>query len=274
LNENRWRFGSARRLCKGEGGSRSWETAPSDCAIDQLTERSHHPLEPGDGIPAAMRIDSTTRADASPPSRAPPPPADALGHRRDSACLGGRHEFFERVMVRLERVHGIPRACERLTELSRRPCGNDATAIEHDHAIAQLECLFGAMRSDEHRTSPPSTQLLPEERTERTRGSGVEAPRRLVEQEDARAAEQSAGDEEPLHHPGGKLPHHFASRFRQADDIERLVDTSRDVVHRRATAPRSSRFRAPTVIIQAPSFASTGVMIWRTLGAAVMTSYP
>ena len=66
-------------------------------------------------------------------------------------------------MVRLERVDGIPDPRERLAELSCRPRGNDAPAIEHDDAVTQLECLLGPVGSNEHRTPAARAQFLTKE---------------------------------------------------------------------------------------------------------------
>ena len=133
-------------------------------------------------------------------------------------------------------VHRRP--ADRRLQLGRRALGDDLAVVDDPDPVAEDVGLLEVLRRQEDGDAVllgEPRDLLPE-RGPRLR---VEAGRRLVEEEDARAVDEREREVEPALHPAGVRPHLAVGGVGQADALEQLVAA-------RLAAPRAARRGAPS----------------------------
>src|SRR5436190_21608837 len=169
----------------GEGELESIEAGDTD---PRTSERGEH-LRRFVGAPGNMALHGR------PPVDVDIPDGDAFDHP-------ARLELTRDLMARISGSDAIALVAVLSLERARWSDREQPTLVQHRDAVAQLERLLGTVRR-QHDGAPSragdfGTQKLPEV----ARRHGIEAARRLVEQEDSWTDQQRTGDEQALPHAG------------------------------------------------------------------------
>src|SRR5664279_1369258 len=115
--------------------------------------------------------------------------------------------------------------------------GRDPSAVDECNAVAELVDFIHVMRCHDHRPLEPVSEvedMLPD----RLSGTGIDANRRLVEEQHDRAMQKALSNLEPPDHATGVLPGEMGGDLRKPHARERLRDAfcpfpSRDAVEAR-----------------------------------------
>ena len=95
------------------------------------------------------------------------------------------------------------RSAGRSAQAGRGIACNQFPAIEQDDAVSNLFDFAEHVRGKKQRSAAAADEIVLQQAPEVCGGERIEAARRLIEQEDGRAVEQSAGQAEAVRHPGG-----------------------------------------------------------------------
>src|SRR5262249_25890830 len=125
------------------------------------------------------------------------------------------------------------RSADLLLQRLRRALGDDAAVVDDPDAVGELVGLLEVLGREEDGDAlvlRKPAHLVPEGGA----ALDVQAGRRLVEEEDARAVDERQGEVEPALHAAGVALDAAVARLGQADTLEQLV---------RALAPALARER-------------------------------
>ena len=100
--------------------------------------------------------------------------------------------------------------------------GDEASAVQDDHAVHGLGDLGQDVAGDEH--GAPFVGQAAKQIAQPADALGVEAVGRLVEDQDLGIAQQRGGEPEALAHPEGELAHPPAGGAGEIDEVEDFVD--------------------------------------------------
>ena len=128
-------------------------------------------------------------------------------------------------------------------ELGGRPLPDDHAVAQHRHAIGQLLRLVEVVRRQEDRLAERAQVA------NRLPGAppcaGVEARRRLVEEDQLGVADERQAEVEAAFLPAGQRSHACVALVRQPDDLDHLARVARSPVvageHRQALSHRQRR---------------------------------
>ncbi len=87
-------------------------------------------------------------------------------------------------------------------QFGTRPLGDDAAVVDHGDAVGELVGLFEVLRRQQHGRAAGHEEA--DDLPDLAPAAGVEAGRRLVEEEEVRRAEEARGDVEPPPHAAGE----------------------------------------------------------------------
>ena len=105
----------------------------------------------------------------------------------------------------------------------------NSSLVQDCHTVAQLERFVGAVRREQHRATKTPADLLTQEIAELPGRHRIEAPRRLVQQQNLRFWNERAADQKPLLHARREPPDHLDVAAIEANDAQHLVDARIDL---------------------------------------------
>ena len=118
--------------------------------------------------------------------------------------------------------------------------GDDPAAGQDQHPVGQLLGLVEVMGGEQDRGALQVGESV-HQLVELAAGLGVEAGRRLVEEQQLRAADDADRDVEPAALPAGERGDLAVGEFCQPDRVEQLLDVVRAAAARASSTARSSR---------------------------------
>ena len=145
----------------------------------------------------------------------------------DRRLLRERREQLDRPLQRIPvaQRHGDDRCPQVGLELSRRALGDDAPVVDHHDVAGQAVGLFEVLRGQQDRRAV-ADQLL-DGNPQALAALGVEARRRLVEEEDRRIRHQRGGQVQPPAHAARVRLEHAIAGAGQPEGLEQLVGPAR-----------------------------------------------
>ena len=156
----------------------------------------------------------------------------------ENACVILRDRARRTIVTGLDRVDDAAGAGAELRDRTRK---DDPAGAKHRHRVAQILDLVKVVAAQDDRGAAGGQ--IAHERARVTRTRRIERAGRLVEQQQARRAQQRGGQAEPLAHAG---------RIRADRDVRKRADSrSLDRVGHQRTPARPSR-RASNVRFRRP----------------------
>src|SRR3954469_4529124 len=121
-------------------------------------------------------------------------------------------------------------------QLARRALGEDAAALDDRHAVGQRLCLVEVVRGQQDRLAQLAQRA--DRRPRVAARGGVEARRRLVEEDQLRVADQRQAEVQPPQLAARQLARLHRLLALQPDERDDLVDVARVRVHPREVRER------------------------------------
>ena len=118
-------------------------------------------------------------------------------------------------------------------QLGERAVGQDLAVADHDHARAQRLDVVHVVRREDHRHAALAVEPL-DEVADRELRDGVEADRRLVEEQDRRRVEQRRREIAAHALAEGELAHRHVEQRREVEQRDQLVARARGIAPRHA----------------------------------------
>src|SRR6202035_592106 len=123
-----------------------------------------------------------------------------------------------------------------LPELGGRRDGDDLTAVEHGDPVADPEGALHVV-GDGQRGRLQAIVQVDDHLVDLRRGDGIEAGRRLVEEQDLRLVGDGAGEADAAAHAARELRRHLVGHSVQAHHRQALVDPGADLLRPHAGEP-------------------------------------